>query len=57
MAAVALGRQSPDGDPIYRAKLATARFYFERLLPESQSLATVLAADGSSWTGGELDWL
>ncbi|MDM0069553.1 acyl-CoA dehydrogenase C-terminal domain-containing protein [Variovorax sp. J31P207] len=57
MAAVARARQSPDGDPIYRAKLATARFYFERLLPETQSLAVVLAADPSDWTAGELDWL
>lgn len=57
MAAVALARQTPGGDPIYRAKLATARFYFGRLLPETQSLAVVLGADASAWTTGELDWL
>jgi len=56
MAAVALARRASD-DPHYRAKLATARFYFERLLPETQSLAVVLAADASAWTAGELDWL
>ena len=57
MAAVALARQSPGGDPIYGAKLATARFYFERLLPETQSLVAVLGADASAWTAGEMDWL
>jgi alkylation response protein AidB-like acyl-CoA dehydrogenase len=38
MAAVALARVKADGervDPFYRAKLATARFYFQRLLPET----------------------
>ena len=37
MAKVALARQA-DGDPFYRAKLATARFYFARLLPETAGL-------------------
>jgi len=38
MAAVALDRIRADGakvDPFYRAKVATARFYFGRLLPET----------------------
>jgi hypothetical protein len=38
MARVALDRVKADGDavdPFYRYKLATARFYFERLLPET----------------------
>lgn len=38
MAQVALARVKTDGDrvdPFYRAKLATARFYFQRLLPET----------------------
>jgi hypothetical protein len=38
MAAVALARVKADGervDSFYRAKLATARFYFQRLLPET----------------------
>ena len=38
MAALALDRIRADGDrvePFYRAKLATARFYFARLLPET----------------------
>ncbi|HUN94360.1 MAG TPA: acyl-CoA dehydrogenase C-terminal domain-containing protein, partial [Burkholderiaceae bacterium] len=38
MAAVALDRIGADGanvDPFYRAKVATARFYFQRLLPET----------------------
>jgi len=37
MAKLALARQS-SGDPFYRAKLITARFYFAKLLPETASL-------------------
>ena len=37
MARIALDRQDA-GDPFYRAKLATARFYFARLLPETAML-------------------
>jgi hypothetical protein len=37
MAKVALAKQS-SGDPFYTAKLATARFYFAKLLPETASL-------------------
>ncbi len=37
MARVAL-RAQVNGDPFYTAKLATARFYFARLLPEVESL-------------------
>ena len=37
MAKVALAKQA-SGDPFYKAKLATARFYFAKLLPETASL-------------------
>ena len=37
MAQVALPKA--DADPFYRAKVATARFYFSRLLPETEMLA------------------
>jgi hypothetical protein len=37
MAKVALAKQD-SGDPFYAAKLATARFYFAKLLPETASL-------------------
>ncbi len=37
MAKIALEKQGT-GDPFYKAKLATARFYFARLLPETASL-------------------
>ena len=37
MAKVALEKQG-SGDPFYKAKLATARFYFAKLLPETASL-------------------
>jgi hypothetical protein len=40
MALIALdhGGSKPDGEAFYRAKLATARFYFARLLPETAGL-------------------
>jgi alkylation response protein AidB-like acyl-CoA dehydrogenase len=37
MAKIALDKQN-SGDPFYTAKLATARFYFAKLLPETASL-------------------
>jgi alkylation response protein AidB-like acyl-CoA dehydrogenase len=37
MARIALARKD-DGDPFYAAKLATARFYFAKLLPETAGL-------------------
>ena len=37
MAKVALAKQG-SGDPFYKAKLATARFYFAKLLPETAAL-------------------
>jgi alkylation response protein AidB-like acyl-CoA dehydrogenase len=37
MAKVALAKQN-SGDPFYQAKLATARFYFAKLLPETAGL-------------------
>jgi hypothetical protein len=47
MARVALDRQA-EGDPFYKAKLATARFYFAKLLPETAS--TIRAARAGSKT-------
>jgi hypothetical protein len=37
MAKIALEKQA-SGDTFYKAKLATARFYFAKLLPETASL-------------------
>ena len=37
MAKIALAKQG-SGDPFYTAKLATARFYFAKLLPETAAL-------------------
>ena len=46
MAKIALEKQG-DGDPFYRAKLATARFYFAKLLPETASaIRTARAGSG-----------
>jgi hypothetical protein len=38
MVKVALAKLSADADGFYRAKLATARFYMQRVLPESNAL-------------------
>jgi hypothetical protein len=43
MAAVAsekLDKSGDDSEDFYRAKLATAEFYYERLLPRAQAHAT-----------------
>jgi hypothetical protein len=43
MAKVALEKES-SGDPFYKAKLATARFYFAKLLPETAMLIATARA-------------
>jgi hypothetical protein len=43
MARIALDHQKSD-DPFYTAKLATARFYFARLLPEAEYHMKVIGA-------------
>lgn len=43
---VAIGLSNgPSTDPIYASKVATARFYFRKLLPEIHALAAVISAD------------
>ncbi len=57
MALLALDKSgaTPDGDPFYRAKLATARFYFARLLPETASLLRSARAGATSLMTLEAD--
>lgn len=43
MAAIALARRD-DGDAFYRAKLLTARYYYQRRLPEVRALVAVIKA-------------
>ena len=50
--ALALDKEA-SGDPFYKSKLATARFYFARLLPETAS--TIRAARAGSKTLMEVD--
>jgi len=52
MAALAVDRQDDGDHPFYRNKLRTASFYYERLLPETQSLAIILSTNASAWTSG-----
>src|SRR4051812_5129582 len=47
MAKVALAKVD-SGDPFYKAKLATARFYFAKLLPETASLIRTARAGSKS---------
>jgi len=47
MAKVALAKQD-SGDPFYSAKLATARFYFAKLLPETAMLIRTARAGGKT---------
>ncbi|RQO34865.1 acyl-CoA dehydrogenase [Herminiimonas sp. KBW02] len=47
MAKIALAKQD-DGDPFYKSKLATARFYFARLLPETAMLIRQARAGSAS---------
>ncbi len=47
MAKVALGKQGGEKDAFYQAKLATARFYMTRLLPQTSALmATIMSGAG-----------
>ncbi|MBW7924072.1 MAG: acyl-CoA dehydrogenase C-terminal domain-containing protein [Burkholderiaceae bacterium] len=55
MARVALDR-ADSGDPFYRAKLATARFYFARLLPETAGLIRSARAGAAPLMNVEVDW-
>ncbi|TCZ66622.1 acyl-CoA dehydrogenase C-terminal domain-containing protein [Roseicella aquatilis] len=45
MAEIALGKEE---DAFYRAKLATARFFMQRILPETSSLAAKVLAGGGT---------
>jgi len=59
MAQVALARREADGDrvePFYRAKLATARFYFQRLLPETAYHIRAARSGGKSLQEFATDW-
>jgi len=55
MARVALDKQA-GGDPFYKAKLATARFYFAKLLPETASLIRTARAGLPTLTEMEESW-
>jgi alkylation response protein AidB-like acyl-CoA dehydrogenase len=59
MAQVALARCAADGDgvdPFYRSKLATARFYFQRLLPETAFHIRAARSGAANVMGFEEGW-
>ncbi len=53
MAIVALSQQ---GDSFYDGKVATARFYMQRILPQVEGLAASIKAGGDSIEQVEPDW-
>ncbi len=55
MARIALDRADSD-DPFYRSKLATARFYFAKLLPETAGLIRSARAGATPLMSVEVDW-
>ena len=55
MARVALDH-ADNGDPFYRAKLATARFYFAKLLPETASLIRTARAGADGLVVTLIEW-
>jgi len=59
MAQVAASRCAADGDKVddfYRGKLATARFYFQRLLPETAFHIRAARSGAANVTAFENDW-
>jgi len=59
MAKVALARIAADGDkvdPFYPRKLATARFYFQRLLPETAFHIRAARSGAKNITEYEVEW-
>jgi len=48
MAEVSLGKLDDDPDGFHRAKIATARFYVERVLPQTNALFAMVMAGGKS---------
>ncbi len=55
MASVALAQQD-SGDDFYRAKLVTARFFFQHLLPQTKALSEMLTAGIEAMMALEPDW-
>jgi alkylation response protein AidB-like acyl-CoA dehydrogenase len=59
MAQIALARCAADGesaDPFYKSKLATARFYFQRLLPETAYHIRAARSGAKNLMEFEADW-
>ncbi len=48
MARIGLAKQSGEEAAFYRAKVHTARFYMQRILPRSEGLASAIRAGGAS---------
>ncbi|MCX8018446.1 MAG: acyl-CoA dehydrogenase C-terminal domain-containing protein, partial [Rhodocyclaceae bacterium] len=51
MAQLGLAKQAGEEGAFYRAKVDTARFYMQRILPRTEGLAAMIHAGGGSITG------
>ena len=51
MAEISLGKANEDSDGFHRAKVLTARFYMERLLPQTSGLLQAITAGGKTMMG------
>lgn len=56
MAKVALGKVGGERDAFYRAKLATARFYMMRLLPQTSALEAAIMSGAGSIMDVQEEW-
>lgn len=56
MAEASLPLAADDATGFHRAKVATARFYMERLLPQSGSLLSAIMAGGATMMAFDDDW-
>jgi len=57
MAKVALGKLGGEKDAFYQAKLATARFYMTRLLPQTSSLMAAMMSGAGPIMDVQEEWV
>ena len=56
MAKIALGKRGGENDTFYQAKLATARYYMTRILPQTSSLMAAILSGAGPITDVQEEW-
>jgi alkylation response protein AidB-like acyl-CoA dehydrogenase len=56
MARIALAKPAEEANGFYAAKLATARFYMKRVLPQANGLFSAITSGGATLMAPEEDW-